>query len=325
MSKLQSVCEQSSSQANIQIGISSCLLGQQVRFDGGHKQSMYCKKEIAAHFEYVPVCPEMAIGMGAPRKSIRQIRDGETIYIRSADGSVDVTDDLNRFSEQKVAELSDLDGYILCAKSPTCGMERVTQYKIGTNNGTKSGVGVFAQKLMQTYPHLPVEEEGRLHDLVLRENFFTRVFAHNDWQNMMRSGVSKHKLIQFHSRYKYMLMAHSPAWYRDLGPILANIEDVEQTAAQYFAGFMTALKIRATRKNHTSTLQHLQGYFKKKLTGQQKQELSSMIMKYREGLVPLLVPITLINHYLTQFPTEYIENQVYLNPHPEEMKLRYAY
>ncbi|WP_424540176.1 YbgA family protein [Shewanella frigidimarina] len=309
----------------IQIGISSCLLGNQVRFDGGHKNSYYCRQEIEPFFEYTTVCPEMAIGMGTPRKSIRQIRDGDVVHIRSADGTLDVTDKLNEYSQAKVEELDYLGGYILCAKSPTCGMERVTEYKIGTNNGSKTGVGVFAKKLMERYPLLPVEEEGRLHDLPLRENFFTRVFAYNDWKQMTQSGLTKHKLMQFHSRYKYLLMAHSPKWYRDLGPILADIQDVKQTAQQYFEGFMTALKIIATRKNHTSTLQHIQGYFKKQLTAEQKEELSESILKYRQGLLPLLVPITLINHYVREFHTPYIQEQVYLNPHPEALKLRYAY
>ncbi|ABE56118.1 protein of unknown function DUF523 [Shewanella denitrificans OS217] len=309
----------------IQVGISSCLLGQKVRFDGGHKNSYYCDVTLREHVEFVPVCPEMSIGLGAPRKSIRQVRDGDTLLIQSGDGSLDVTDKLNTFSQQKVAELDFLGGYILCAKSPTCGMERVTEYKIGTNNGSKAGVGVFAKVLMETYPHLPVEEEGRLNDLVLRENFITRLYAYHDWFSMLASGLTKHKLIQFHSRYKYLIMAHSPKWYRALGPILADIQDLSASADAYFDGFMTALKIKATRKNHTSTLQHIQGYFKKHLSAGQKQELSESIDKYRQGLLPLLVPITLINHYLREFPTPYIESQVYLNPHPEELKLRYAY
>jgi uncharacterized protein YbgA (DUF1722 family)/uncharacterized protein YbbK (DUF523 family) len=309
----------------IQIGISSCLLGQKVRFDGGHKNSYYCDVTLRDHVEFVPVCPEMAIGLGTPRKSIRQVRDGEIVLIQSSDGSVDVTDKLNDYSHTKVAELNFLGGYILCAKSPTCGMERVIEYKIGTNNGSKSGVGAFAKVLMDTYPHLPVEEEGRLNDLVIRENFITRVYAYHNWFSMLASGITKHKLIQFHSRYKYLIMAHSPKWYRELGPILADIQDLSATATAYFAGFMTALKIKATRKNHTSTLQHIQGYFKKHLTAGQKQELSEAISKYHEGLLPLLVPITLINHYLREHPTPYIESQVYLNPHPEELKLRYAY
>ncbi|QIR15338.1 YbgA family protein [Shewanella aestuarii] len=309
----------------IQIGISSCLLGSEVRFDGGHKNSYYCAKEIAPFFEYTSICPEMAIGMGAPRKSIRQIKDGDILLIQSADGTLDVTAELHEYSRNKVQELGYLGGYIFCAKSPTCGMERVLEYKKGTNNSTKTGVGVFAKALMDKYPYLPVEEEGRLNDMVIKENFFTRVYAYHDWRNMIASGLTKHKLIQFHSRYKYLLMAHSPKLYRELGPILANLEDLEASADSYFKGLMTALKIKATRKNHTSTLQHIQGYFKKHLNARQKEELTDAIMKYREGLLPLLVPITLINHYLKEFPTEYIENQVYLNPHPEALKLRYAY
>ncbi|MGZ9897404.1 YbgA family protein [Shewanella gaetbuli] len=309
----------------IQIGISSCLLGSQVRFDGGHKNSYYCSTEITPFFEFTSICPEMAIGMGAPRKSIRQVKDGDVLLIQSADGSLDVTKELTQFSTQKVAELDYLGGYILCAKSPTCGMERVLEYKIGTNNSTKTGVGVFAKALMDKYPNLPVEEEGRLNDMVIRENFFTRVYAYDDWRKMIASGLTKHKLIQFHSRYKYLLMAHSPKWYRDLGPMLADIKDVEQTAEEYFSGFMTALKIKATRKNHTSTLQHIQGYFKKHLNARQKEELAESILKYRQGLLPLLVPMTLFNHYLREFDVPYIADQVYLNPHPEALKLRYAY
>ena len=204
-------------------------------------------------------------------------------------------------------------------------MERVLEYKIGTNNSTKTGVGVFAKALMDAYPHLPVEEEGRLNDMVIRENFFTRVYAYDDWRKMLASGLTKHKLIQFHSRYKYLLMAHSPKWYRELGPLLADIQDLAATADSYFEGFMSALKVKATRKNHTSTLQHIQGYFKKHLSARQKEELTESIMKYRQGLFPLLVPITLINHYLNEFEVPYIADQVYLNPHPETLKLRYAY
>ena len=309
----------------IQIGISSCLLGSEVRFDGGHKNSYYCATEIESFFEYTSICPEMAIGMGAPRKSIRQIRDGDVLLIQSADGTLDVTEKLSQFSQQKVTELGYLGGYVLCAKSPTCGMERVLEYKIGTNNSTKTGVGVFAKALMDAYPHLPVEEEGRLNDMVIRENFFTRVYAYDDWRKMLASGLTKHKLIQFHSRYKYLLMAHSPKWYRELGPLLADIQDLTATADSYFEGFMSALKVKATRKNHTSTLQHIQGYFKKHLSARQKEELTESIMKYRQGLFPLLVPITLINHYLNEFEVPYIADQVYLNPHPETLKLRYAY
>ncbi|NMH65694.1 YbgA family protein [Shewanella salipaludis] len=326
----------------IQLGISACLLGQKVRFDAGHKNSVYCQQELAAHFDFVPLCPEMAIGLGAPRKSIRLVRDDAQILVQSADGSLDVTDKLKAFSEAKVGELDFLGGYLLCAKSPSCGMERVTEYKPGSRQGSKSGVGVFARALMARYPLLPVEEEGRLHDMVLRENFFTRVYAYHDWHCLQHDGLTRHKLLQFHARYKYLLMAHSPAWYQRLGPMLANLgagpgtdmsaadntgqdQALARVAGRYFEGLMTALKLNASRRNHTSTLQHIQGYFKQRLSKAQKSELTACIMKYHGGLLPLLVPITLINHYLREHPTPYIQQQVYLNPHPESLKLRYAY
>ena len=312
---------------HIRLGVSSCLLGEKVRFDGGHKNSAYCQNELKPHFEFVPVCPEMAIGLGAPRKSIRLTRDAEKrIHVKSADGSLDVTDKLQQFSNDKVEQLDFISGYIVCAKSPTCGMERVTVYKDGTNNGIKEGVGIYTQTLMTRWPQLPIEEEGRLHDLVIRENFFTRVYAYHDWQTMRFEGITRHKLMQFHARYKYLLMAHSPVHYRELGPLVANNElPLDEIAAQYFEGFMAALKHKATRKNHTSALQHIQGYFKRSLSKAQKEELTQTIMAYRNGLQPLIAPLTLINHYLKEHPTPYIAGQVYLNPHPQELKLRYGY
>ncbi len=310
---------------NIQIGISSCLLGEEVRYDGGHKNSRYCTKELSQLFRFIPICPEMAIGLGTPRKTIRLVKDGDEIKVQASDGSFDVTAPLVEFSEQKVKQLSSLGGYIFCAKSPTCGMERVLEYKVGTNNATKSGVGVFAKALMERYPLLPVEEEGRLHDPNLKENFFTRVYAYHEWMSMMQEGLTKHRLIQFHSRYKYLLMAHSTEWYRKLGPILANLTDLHACAEEYFEGFMTALKFTATKRSHTNALQHIQGYFKNELSKDQKEELTESILNFNQGLTPLLVPITLINHYLREHPKEYIQDQVYLNPHPQELKLRYGF
>ncbi|QSX34566.1 DUF1722 domain-containing protein [Shewanella avicenniae] len=312
---------------HIRLGVSSCLLGEKVRFDGGHKNSAYCQNELKAHFDFVPVCPEMAIGLGAPRKSIRLVREADKqIRVQSADSSIDVTDALQQFSQQKVESLDFISGYIVCAKSPTCGMERVTVYKAGTNNGMKEGVGLYTQTLMERWPQLPVEEEGRLHDLVIRENFFTRVYAYHDWLCLLHSGLTQHKLTQFHARYKYLLLAHSPAQYRNLGPLVADADlPLAQKGQQYFEGFMAALKQKATRKNHTSALQHIQGYFKRDLSKPQKQELTQTIMDYRNGVKPLIAPLTLINHYLKEHPTPYIAEQVYLNPHPQELKLRYGY
>lgn len=312
--------------SKIQLGISACLMGQNVRYDGGHKRFAYCTNELVNYFDFIHVCPEMAIGMGTPRKTIRQINNNNTILLQSADGSLDVTDKMDTFTKNKITELDFLSGYIFCPKSPTCGMERVLEYQPNSNNATKSGVGVFAKALMDKYPQLPCEESGRLNDMVLRENFFTRVYAYHDWQSLVFSGITKYKLIQFHSRYKYLLMTHCQQEYRQLGPLLANFDgDINNVAEQYFAGFMSILKHKATRKNHTCTLQHIQGYFKKELTKPQKQALTETILKYREGLLPLLAPITLINHYLHLYPSDYIGEQVYLNPHPESLKLRYGY
>ena len=309
----------------IQIGISACLLGQQVRFDGGHKNSAYCQQELKQHFEFVPVCPEMAIGLGAPRKSIRQVRIGNEIRVRSGDGTLDVTGALTEFSEKKSAELGFLGGFLFCSKSPSCGMERVTVYKADGTGGSKEGTGVFARALMNRFPHLPVEEEGRLHDMVIRENFFTRVYAFHDWHCMRLKGLSRKALTDFHARYKYLLLSHSPAIYRTLGPLLAGGGELDAVADAYFDGFMTALEHKASRRNHTSALQHIQGYFKKFLSGSQKAELTEAILAYRQGLQPLLVPLTLIRHYLREHPNDYIASQVYLNPHPDSLRLRYAY
>ncbi len=311
----------------IKVGISACLIGEKVRYDGGHKTSNFCKNQLSKWVTYVPVCPEMAIGMGTPRKTIRLVEEDQKIHVRATDGSFDVTEKMEDFSAKKTAELDYLSGYIVCAKSPSCGMERVSVFRQNPKekwfDQDKAGVGVFTRNLMERYPLLPVEENGRLNDTHLRENFVTRVLAYHDWMQLKHAGFTRQCLIDFHSRYKYLLMAHQPSKYRELGPILADIQDIEETAEAYFTGFMTALKTPCTRKNHTSVLQHLQGYFKKQLNSSQKQLLASNIDKYRRGLLPLMVPVTLIRQYLNDYPNEYLSKQVYLQPHPEELSLRY--
>ncbi|MFQ6372227.1 YbgA family protein [Shewanella sp. YIC-542] len=310
----------------IRLGISACLLGDKVRFDGGHKRSAYCTGELAAHVEFVRICPEMAIGLGAPRPGIRQVQTDDGIRIQTVDGTRDVTTPLQRYCDDKVEALHNISGYILCAKSPTCGMERVMVYKPGSHHGSKRGQGLLAAALKRRWPQLPIEEEGRLHDAGLRENFFTRVYAHHDWQQLCQSGLTRQKLTHFHARYKYLLLAHCPRLYRQLGPLLADGGSaVDDIASRYFVMFMSALQHQASRSNHTSALQHIQGYFKKCLSPAQKAELGQTIMDFRQGLKPLWVPLTLINHYLREFPSPYIAQQVYLNPHPQELKLRYAY
>ncbi|WP_411166785.1 hypothetical protein Aeroheme_00951 [Aeromonas sp. DSM 116730] len=310
----------------IKVGISACLLGQEVRFDGGHKRSSFCERDLGAHFEYHPVCPEMAIGLGAPRAAIRLVKRHGEVRAEASNGSFDVTDKLIAFSEQKARQLDFLSGYILCAKSPSCGMERVRIYGANNEGSAKEGIGLFAKALMEANPLLPVEEDGRLCDPILRENFVLRVFAYNDWQQLCASGITAAALIRFHSRYKYLVLSHATTHYRTLGKLLGNLgkANLQEVADSYIKGLMAALTLRANRRSHTNVLMHLQGYFKRVLTPAQKQELADTIDKYRTGIFPLLVPLTLIRHYLREYPNTYLAEQVYLNPHPDTLKLRYG-
>ena len=310
----------------IKVGISSCLVGQKVRFDGGHKQSKYCQQVLAKHFDFQPICPEMAIGLGTPRRAIRLVKDEDLIRVIASDGSFDVTEKLNDFSVQTSSKLDHLRGYIFCAKSPSCGMERVTLYQAGTNNGQRNGVGVFAAQIMKDHPLLPVEEDGRLNDPLLRENFITRVLAYHQWHLLMDSGVTMAKLMTFHAQHKYLLMAHNSGLYYQLGPMLGGTgESPEQIAPQYIALFMKTLGCLPNRKSHSNTLSHLQGYFKRSLDSAQRVDLANIIDQYREGLLPLMAPLTLINHYLKIYPDPYLAQQIYLHPHPDELKLRYSH
>jgi uncharacterized protein YbgA (DUF1722 family)/uncharacterized protein YbbK (DUF523 family) len=308
----------------IQVGISACLMGHQVRFDGGHKRSDFCERELSRYFDFIPVCPEVAIGLGTPRPSIRLVKHADGIHVETGDGSLDVTAPLIAYGEQMSQELQALSGYVFCAKSPSCGMERVRVY--GEAGGVKEGVGQYARVLMQRLPLLPVEEDGRLNDPVLRENFVLRIFAYHDWQQLLLDGLTRGKLIAFHSRYKYLLLAHHPGSYKEMGRYLATMGDLPMAhiAERYVSALMAALKERASRKNHTNVLQHLQGYFKKQLTAEQKAELHDTIDKYRRGILPLLSPMTLLRHYLREYPNDYLQQQVYFSPYPEDLALRYG-
>lgn len=308
----------------IRVGISGCLVGQNVRFDGGHKRSDFCTDQLAKHVEFVPVCPEVAIGLGTPRPSIRLIAKDDTVIAKTAKGR-DVTEALRDYGQKMAAQFDGLSGYILCAKSPSCGMERVRVYHESGNDNSKKGVGVYAAELMLAQPLLPLEENGRLNDPILRENFVTRIFALHDWQCLCHQGITRVHLIAFHSRYKYMLMAHHRESYQTLGKLLADLSsDVEIKAQAYIEGLMQALAKPVSRKGHTNVLQHLQGYFKRDIESRQRQELANTIAQYREGVLPLLAPITLLRHYLDAFPNDYLQRQVYLNPHPEALRLRYG-
>lgn len=311
----------------IKIGISACLLGEPVRFNGGHKESRLCSETLARHFEYVPVCPEVAIGLGTPREPIRLV--GEAAAPRAL-GTVrrelDVTEVLAAYGQAMAAQLDDICGYILMQKSPSCGMERVKVYQDNGHPAEGGGRGIFAAALMQARPDLPVEEDGRLNDPVLRENFLTRVFAYAEWQRLLRAGLSRRALVDFHSRYKYQLMATSPVQYRELGRLIASVDrqSLDEVAPRYFSQLMAALKQTASRGTHSNVLQHLSGYLKRVLSGDEKRELMQLIDQYRRGCVPLVVPLTLLKHHFRRHPDDYIAQQVYLQPHPEDLGLRNA-
>lgn len=311
----------------LKIGISACLLGAKVRFDGGHKISHFVTNELDRYAEFVSVCPEMGMGLPVPRPTLRLISENERIaLVETKDSSRDHTAALESYSQQKVAELqhAELCGYIVCAKSPSCGMERVKVYK---HNGTeKDGVGVYTRILMEKMPWLPIEEDGRLNDPVLRENYITRVFCLHDFYTSMGDAPSAKKIVEFHSRYKLTLIAHNPQAYRALGRLVANVKQypLDSFIQEYRLGLMQALAHRASRKNNTNVLMHLQGYFKRSLNKLQKAELAQVIESYRVGELPLLAPITLLKHYLALFPDAYLAQQRYLNPYPQELKLRYG-
>ncbi|QIL86727.1 DUF523 and DUF1722 domain-containing protein (plasmid) [Vibrio sp. HDW18] len=311
----------------LKIGVSACLLGAKVRFDGGHKISRFITDELARYAEFVSVCPEMGMGLPVPRPTLRLISENQRIrLVETKDGVRDHTEALENYAQHKIAELSDskLCGYIVCAKSPSCGMERVKVYK---NNGSeKEGVGIYTRILLEKMPWLPVEEDGRLHDPVLCENFITRIYCLHDFYTHLGDAASAKKVVDFHSRYKLMLMAHHPQSYQMLGQLVAQVKQysLETFIQQYRLGLMQALTQRASRKNNTNVLMHLQGYFKRVLNPLQKAELSQVIESYRIGELPLLAPLTLLKHYLVLYPDAYLAQQRYLNPYPAELKLRYG-
>jgi uncharacterized protein YbgA (DUF1722 family)/uncharacterized protein YbbK (DUF523 family) len=311
---------------DIVIGLSACLNGEKVRYDSSSKPSNFCIHELGQHVTYKAYCPEVAVGLPIPRPTIRQITDGQVIKVSRPDGSGDVTDALHAYGKKVAALSKNLSGFVFCAKSPSCGMERVKVYSTDGNLLPINGIGAFAQEIMKANPLLPCEENGRLNDAIIRENFVARVYAYRHWQELASSGITKHKLTTFHSQYKYTVMSHDLVAYKKLGRLLAQSSlDIEQMAEQYISGFMAALTIKATRKKHANTLSHIQGYFTKQLQPAERRELTEQINAYRQGLMPLVVPITLIKHHLLLHPKKYLEQQAYLSPYPDQLKLRYGY
>ncbi|WP_422137324.1 YbgA family protein [Endozoicomonas sp. ALC020] len=310
---------------DIKLGISACLMGQKVRYDGGHKRSSFCMNTLSQYFHFEPVCPEVAIGLGTPREPIRLVGDIQKVRVVGTDHpDVDVTDQLTDYGYKKAKELTDISGYILMQKSPSCGMERVKVYH---ENGCPSGVssaGAYAKALMAARPLLPVEEEGRLHDPVLRENFFTRVYAYHRWNNEVLNNPSHAAVVHFHSAHKYMIMAHNPSDYTALGKLVAKGGklELESLLAQYFEEFMNTLKKRANRKSHTNTMLHILGYVKKTVDTKERNQFLKLVEEYRQGILPLVVPMTMLRHFIENHGNDYIREQTYLNPHPDQLGLR---
>ena len=308
----------------IRIGVSSCLVGQEVRFDGGHKRNVFMLNNLSPYFEFVPYCPEVAIGMGVPRPPMRLVQRQDGVHaVGTQDPTLDNTEALRDYAFEVSGQLQAVSGYILKKDSPSCGMERVRVYD-SNNVPAKTGSGIYADTLMQCHPDLPFEEEGRLMDPVLRENFIERVFIYYRWQQMIKDGLTPSALVDFHSRHKFNVLAHDEPAYRRLGRLVADAgtEQLASLAGRYIDILMQALKIPATRKRHTNVLMHVMGYLKNSLDGDDKQELLEVLDKYRLGQVPLIVPITLLKHHLRKYPQPYIDQQYYMNPYPEELMLR---
>ncbi|MFH1279032.1 MAG: DUF523 and DUF1722 domain-containing protein [Candidatus Eisenbacteria bacterium] len=309
----------------LRIGISSCLLGQQVRFDGGHKRDRFLTDILGGYAEWVPVCPEVDIGLGTPRESIRIVRAGGKDRLVGGKSGADHTEKMTAYSKVQAGELAGrgLHGYVLKKDSPSCGMERVRVYD---ENGVpaKEGAGFFARALMERLPLLPVEEEGRLRDPRLRENFITRVFAYARWLRFRAAGPRPKDLVAFHTAHKMLVLAHSPQDYAALGRLVAKAGtlDIDDLLGRYEMTFMAGLRRVASPGRHVNVLQHFAGFLKEELDGPAKGELHQVFADYKNGYVPLVTPLTLLHHHLKRLGHEWVDAQIYLEPYPRELALR---
>ncbi|MYD69131.1 MAG: DUF523 and DUF1722 domain-containing protein [Acidobacteria bacterium] len=318
----------STSETPVRIGISTCLLGENVRHDGGHKREAFLVETLGRLVEWVPVCPEVELGLGTPREPIRLVRDaGQADGVRLVSRSgVRLTGRMRQFARRRIRALAkeDLSGYILKKDSPSCGMERVKVWSADdSRTSERNGRGMFAAELLRQYPNLPVEEEGRLQDPVLRENFFERVFAYRRLRALFSGRWDVGALVRWHTTEKLALMAHSPLRYRELGRLVAEAKAIPRAelSRRYEDEFMSAMRIRATRARHTNALMHAVGHFKRQLDTDSRDELLAVLEDYRRGLVPRIVPLTLVRHHARRLDVEYLLGQTYLHPHPKELAL----
>lgn len=309
----------------IKIGISACLLGNNVRYNGGHQLDRHIRDTLGQFFDFLPVCPEVECGLPVPREAMRLVGDPSNPKLLTNRTGIDYTHRMVSWAKRRVRELDKeaLCGFIFKKDSPSSGMQRV---KVYSKKGMplRKGIGMFARVFMDYFPRIPVEEDGRLHDPKLRENFIERIFALDRWRNLVSRRRDMGRLVDFHTREKLLLLSHSPNHYRQMGKLVAQgkssaINDLFDTYEKYY---MEALSLKATPAKNTNVLHHILGFFKKQLSSDEKREMSQIIHRYRKGLVPLIVPVTLANHYVRKYRQPYLALQSYLNPHPVELKLR---
>jgi uncharacterized protein YbgA (DUF1722 family)/uncharacterized protein YbbK (DUF523 family) len=309
----------------IKLGISTCLLGENVRYDGGHKLDRFLTDTLGQYVEYIPVCPEVECGLPIPRESMHLEGDPESPRLVTSRTKQDMTERMVDWARKRVVELEreDLCGFIFKSDSPSSGMERVRVYN-EKGMPVKNGVGMFARIFMEHYPLLPVEDEGRLHDPKLRENFVERIFTLKRWREVLEQKESRGTLVQFHTQHKLLILSHSPKHYQIMGKLVAGSKEIplKELYQQYQTILMEALQLKTTPKKNANVLMHMMGYFKEQLSSDEKQELLEVIDHYRQEYIPLIVPTTLMNHYVRKYDQPYLKQQVYLNPHPLELQLR---
>jgi len=309
----------------IRLGISTCLLGQNVRYDGGHKLDRYLTDTLGRYVEYVPVCPEVECGFDTPREAFRLVGDPESPRFVTSRTNKDFTERMMKWAKKRVIELEreELCGFIFKSNSPSSGMERVKVYG-EKGMPVKKGRGVFARMFMEHFPLIPVEDEGRLHDPILRENFVERIFTLKRWREILSKKCTMGDLVEFHTNHKLLILSHSEKHNRTMGKLVAAGKEMplKELYAQYEILMMEALRLKTTPKKNSNVLMHMMGYFKKQLAKDEKQELLEIIRQYHDGYIPLIVPITLISHYVRKYNQSYLSRQTYLHPHPLELQLR---
>ncbi|WP_205597753.1 DUF1722 domain-containing protein [Paraferrimonas sp. SM1919] len=311
--------------STLKIGISACVAGEKVRFDRGMKPSGFVLKQLIEHCELVKFCPEMSIGLGVPRETLRLVGNINGVEVVQPKTGNKYHEQLAQLVPDNHDTFSKLSGYIVCKASPSCGMERV---KVYLENGMRSdvqGVGAFTAALMQRFPWLPVEEDGRLNDPILRENFVTRIFTLHRFQQQVLNGAAK-DLVNFHTQHKFLILSHSPELYYQMGKLVAQQGEHpwHEVVVNYRSMLMRAMAKPASKKRHVNVLEHMQGFFKDSLGASDKQELSRLIQSYRIGEQPLMAPMTLIKHYAKETANPFLLQQYYFQPYPKELPLRYG-